>query len=122
MEEKIIFDRVIQRVLSVSDEEFADLSVSRLALFFNMERSKLSRQFKRQLNITLESFLFREKMSRAAFLLMANRNITVKEVAEKLGFCACDYFIKKFKGYYGTRPGSYKEIKNHKKASLKTTH
>lgn len=110
-EEKIIFDQVIQYVLSASIEEFADLSVSRLALFFNMERSKLSRIFKRRMNLTLELFLLREKMIRAAFLLMSNKDITVKEVAKQLGFCACDYFIKKFKGYYGTRPGSYKELK-----------
>ncbi|MCP4150165.1 MAG: helix-turn-helix domain-containing protein [bacterium] len=77
-----------------------------------MERYNLSRQVKRHTKMTLETFLFKEKMGRAAFLLKVHVDITVKEVARRIGFCNSDYFIKKFKEHYGVRPGSYKVFKH----------
>lgn len=108
---KSVSDHVIRYVMSVNDEEFADLTVGALAYSFKMDRCKLSRQFKRQTAMTLEDFLFREKMTRAAFLLKANGNITVKEVSERIGFCTCDYFIRRFRAFYGIAPGRYREFK-----------
>jgi two-component system response regulator YesN len=98
--------------MTVTDEEFADLSASILANAFKIERCKLSRQFKRQTGITLEDFLFREKMNRAAFLLKAHGDITVKEVSKRIGYCNSDYFIRRFRGYYGIGPGKYRKFKN----------
>lgn len=112
MESKNIFNQVLQYVMTVTDDEFADLSVGRLAYSFKIERSKLSRQFKRQTGITLEDFLFKEKMTRAAFLLKVHGDITVKEVSKRIGYCNSDYFIRRFRGYYGIGPGKYKELKN----------
>lgn len=107
-----VADLVIQYVMAVGDKEFADLSVCTLANSFNIDRSKLSRQFKSYTHMTLEAFLLKEKMSRAAFMLKAYQNIKVKEISEKIGFCTCDYFIRKFKAYYGIGPGRYRELKN----------
>ncbi len=59
---KNVSDLVIQFVMTATDEEFANLSVSILAYSFKIDRYKLSRQFKSKTNMTLESFLFKEKM------------------------------------------------------------
>jgi len=112
MENKNVSDQVIRHVMTVTDKEFADLSVGRLAYSFKIDRYKLSRQFKRQTAMTLEDFLLKEKMTRSAFLLKAYRDITVKEVSQRIGFCTSDYFIRKFRKYYGIAPGRYKEFKN----------
>ena len=61
--------------------------------------------------MTLEHFLFKEKMDRATYLLKAYQNITIKEIAERIGFCTSNYFIQKFKEYYGVAPGKYRELK-----------
>ncbi|MCK5094834.1 MAG: helix-turn-helix transcriptional regulator [Spirochaetes bacterium] len=111
MEEKTISNQVIRRVLTVPDEEFAVLSVGKLAQWFEMDRYKLSRQFKRHAGMTLEEFLYKERMTRAALLLLAYRDITVKDVSEKIGFCSSDYFIRKFRQFYGIVPGKYREFK-----------
>ena len=108
---KNIYDRVVQYVLTVADEEFAALSVSILADSFQIDRYKLLRHFKRQTGMTLEDFLFKEKMGRAAFLLKAHGDITVKEVSRRIGFCTCDYFIRRFREYYGVVPGRYRDFK-----------
>lgn len=109
--ENNLYDRVVEYVMSVTDEEFANLSVAVLACSLKINRFKLSRQFKSQSHMTLEEFLFKEKMARAAFLLKTFKDITVKEVSRRIGFCTCDYFIRKFKQYYGVAPGRYKEFK-----------
>jgi len=105
------YDHVLQHIMTVADNKFADLSVSTLAYSFNIDRYKLSRQCKRQTGMTLEDFLFKEKMTRAAFLLKVYEEITVKEVSEQIGYCTCDYFIRKFKSFYGIAPGKYKGFK-----------
>jgi two-component system response regulator YesN len=107
-----IYDQVKKHIMSVPDEEFARLSVSTLAYRFNICRFKLSREFKLKNAMTLEQFLFTEKMARAAFLFNYHGNsIKVKEVAEKMGYCNSDYFIRKFREYYGIVPGQYKQYK-----------
>lgn len=93
------------------DEEFAAISVGELARLFETDRYKLSRQFKTQTGMTLEEFLYKEKMTRAALLLLAYKNITVKKVAERIGFCSPDYFIRKFRQFFGVVPGKYSEFK-----------
>ena len=112
MENKDIFDQVLRYVMTVTDEEFAAISVGTLAHLFNVERSKLTRQFKRQTGMTLEDFIFKEKMTRAAFLLKDQKDIKVKEVSKMIGFCTSDYFIRRFREYYGIVPGRYKALKS----------
>ncbi len=106
-----VYDRVVEHVMSVTDEQFAGLSVAGLAYSLKIDRFKLSRQFKSQSAMTLEEFIFKEKMARAAFLLKTFEDITVKEVSRRIGFCTCDYFIRKFKQYYGVAPGMFKKFK-----------
>ena len=106
-----VYDRVVEHVMSVTDEQFAGLSVAGLAYSLKIDRFKLSRQFKSQSAMTLEEFLFKEKMARAAFLLKTFEDITVKEVSRRIGFCTCDYFIRRFKQYYGVAPGMFKRFK-----------
>ena len=112
MEENVISDRVVQYVMTMPDEGFAMLSVSGLARWLKVDRYKLSRQFKSQKSMTLEFFLLKERMSRAAFLLVSDGGMSVKEVSRKMGFCTCDYFIRVFREYYGIVPGRFQEFKN----------
>lgn len=105
-------DEVLQYVISVNDYEFAEMNVGTLACSFKTDRFKLSRQFKKKTGMTLEDFLLREKMTRAALLLSAHENIPVKEISRKVGFCTCDYFIRKFRKYYGIAPGRYRVLKS----------
>jgi AraC-like DNA-binding protein len=112
MELSDVSDQVLAHVMKASDEEFAKFSVGVLAYSLNIDRFKLSRQFKRQTKMTLEHFLFKEKMNRAAYLLKTSHSLPIKQVAEKIGFCSSDYFIQKFKEYYGVVPTRYRELKS----------
>jgi len=107
-----VYERVLHHVITLPDEKFSLLSVGTLAYSFGINRYKLLREFKRSTQMTLEDFLFREKMSRASFLLRTGKNMRVKDVSEIIGFCTCGYFIKKFKEFYGLQPGKYKALKS----------
>jgi two-component system response regulator YesN len=111
MENQHITDQVVRFVMTLPDEMLAGLTVSKLAYHFEIDRSKLSREFKKQKKMTLDKFLTKEKMFRAAFMLVTDENATIKEVSQRLGFCTCDYFIRVFRDYFGTVPGRYKELK-----------
>lgn len=99
-------------IMTVSDEIISGLAVKTLSYQFKIDRYKLTRAFKQETGLTLEEFLFREKMMRAAFLLRDGRyDITVKEVSRRMGYCTSDYFIRRFKAFYGVAPGSFRELK-----------
>ena len=111
MEDKPIADKVIRFVLSMPDEEFCRISVRKLSQLLKVDRFKLLREFKHQVAMTLEEFLFKERMGRAAYLLLCYRDISIKEVAEKMGFCTCDYFVRVFRQHYGVVPVKYRQYK-----------
>jgi AraC-like DNA-binding protein len=110
-------EEVVQYVLTAPDDVFAGLNVSKLAIHFEVDRFKLSRQFKKYKNMTLESFLTREKMFRARIMLIAIKDISVKDVSERIGFCTCDYFIRVFRDFFGVVPGRFKQYKT-KRSSI----
>lgn len=112
MDNNDVSNQVIKHVMTLTDSEFSDLSVCTLAYSFKMDRYKLLRQFKSHTHMTLEDFLLKEKMARAAFLLKTYGDITIKEISERIGFCTCDYFIQRFRKFYGIAPGRYREFKS----------
>lgn len=111
-------DQAARLIMSLPDERFGDLTVGTLANMIGVERSKLSRQFKKQMDVTLESFIFTEKMTRAAFMLRQDGTVTIKEVSNKVGFLTSDYFSRLFKRHYGILPAKYREFKCNNRALL----
>ncbi|MCU0289837.1 MAG: helix-turn-helix transcriptional regulator [Acidobacteria bacterium] len=112
IKKKNISDEAIEFVLRCKNEELGKLSVSELARTFNVSESFLSRKFRSDKCFTLGKFIFRERMFRSAQLLMGNRKITIKALADIMGFSDYDYFIRTFKKYYGVSPSRYRYCKN----------
>lgn len=103
-------DRVVEYVLTRSLEELAILTVEQIATHFRINRSHLSRSFKSEKSFTIEEFIFKIKIIRSAGLLKDDGDLTIKDIAQKMGFCRCDYFIRIFKLYFGTTPAKYREL------------
>ena len=87
-----------------------ELTVGRLASMYGINRSYLSKSFKKCRGITLGDFLKRIKLLRCALLMKEKRHLTVKQVSRKMGFNNMDYFIKLFSGFLGVRPEELKKI------------
>ena len=112
MKSTALADRVVEHVLTRSVEELSLLTVERIANHLEVNRSHLSRTFKNEKNFTIEEFVFKIKIIRSAALLKEHDDWTIKEIARKMGFCRCDYFIRIFKHYFGTTPAKYRELVN----------
>lgn len=109
MKKETLSDRVVKFVLNCPLDEFQNLTVTKIANTFNVNRSYLSRRFKQDKEFTLCEFLARERLSRSVGLLRSDSDMTISELADKMGFSNVNYFIQVFKRYYGTPPGRYRE-------------
>lgn len=114
IKEQSISDRAVEFILECKDEELGRLTVSEMARAFGVSESFLSRKFTKDKYFTLGKFIFRERMFRSAMLLQGNRKLTVKSLADMMGFSDYDYFIRAFKKYYGVSPSRYRYCKKHK--------
>lgn len=110
MKNNSVSDRVVEYVLTRSLEELATLTVEQISTHLKVNRSHLSRSFKNEKSFTIEEFIFKIKIIRSADLLKEEEKFTIKDIARKMGFCRCDYFIRIFKLYFGTTPAKYREL------------
>lgn len=110
MKKKKLSERAAEVIIRCNPLEFSSLTVGLIARKLGVTIPHLSRSFKGDRGYTLKEFLVRGKVARSQFLLLNNRELKVKDVAELLRFCSTDYFIKVFKKYIGIPPGKYREI------------
>ena len=111
MEKPLVFQKVVEYMILKDHEGLGNLTIAMIAKEFSLSRFQLWRRFKREMGVSLEDYLIRLKINRAAELLTRNNEMTVKEISEKIGYYRCDYFIKIFKKYYGVTPGRYRYIR-----------
>lgn len=111
MKKDFFCNLAMEFVLTRESEELSHLSVAQIARELNVSRSYLARIFKKERNFSLKEYLLREKMIRSALLLLKEPQLTVKELAKKIGFLDTGYFAHLFKKYFGISPGRYRECK-----------
>lgn len=86
-----------------------NLSVSLIAEHFKINPNYLSRIFKQNYNIGVLNYIHNIRINNAKILLEKD-TLSVKEIAEKVGYYNDITFIRVFKKYQGITPGKYKEI------------
>ena len=84
-----------------------DISLSSLADTFYLSKEHLSRLFKRETGTNLFSYIMELKLDDAKKLLISTE-LTLDEIAFKLGFSNGNYFSKVFKKNTGQSPREYK--------------
>ncbi len=104
--ERIIFllGRYIHNHLS------ENLSLTGLAELIGISPNYLCTLFHTYAGTTIRALIEKERMEQAAFLL-ANREMTIYEVAYSVGYRHVSYFCRRFREIYGVSPGVYKERK-----------
>jgi AraC-like DNA-binding protein len=105
-------ERVIQYILSRSDEQLGNLTVEKITRELRVSQSHLYQTFKTEKNVTPAKFLTMIKMFRSAALLEKGNQLSVKLISRKMGFSNPDYFIKIFREHFGTTPGKYRSYIN----------
>jgi AraC-like DNA-binding protein len=81
--------------------------VAEIAKKINMSTSSLLRQFKAMYGKSLHEYYIGKKMMLARKMIIENK-ITIKKLAESLGYKQASHFIEIFTKYYGYSPGTLK--------------
>ncbi len=94
--------------VAIVEEEFAsDLSLDDIARRVASSRRQLQRAYAEIGNTTFRDHLTRVRMQRAAEML-ATRQLTVREVAHRVGYRQPAQFAKAFRRYQGVAPSAFR--------------
>lgn len=96
----------VQKMVDYIREHLAEpVTRSTLAKRFHASPQHINHLFKTELGTTPTELLHRER-AKKAFLLIQNENTSIKEAADRTGFCDPYHFSKVFKKVYGITPGT----------------
>ena len=86
----------------------SELDVDALARVAGLSRAHFSRSFAAMTGLAPAQYVLQERMKRAARLLLANRDVPVKEIAALCGISDNNYFAKVFRRTYGISPTDFR--------------
>ena len=107
-----VSDRAVEFILTRKLPQLGQLTEVSLADALGVSLPYLLRKFKKAQKIDLKEFITREKVHTAMFLLEQHHDISIEEVAEKLGFSRINQFIDAFKNYIAADPVTYHSLKS----------
>lgn len=81
-------------------------SLSDMAKDVSMSRNECCRYFKKMMNMTITEYLTEHRLAQALALLETS-NLSITEIAQRVGFCDASYFIKVFRQMTGVTPKAY---------------
>src|SRR5881409_3235545 len=99
---------LFEDAVAIVEEEFAsDLSLDDIARRVASSRRQLQRAYAEIGNTTFREHLTRVRMDRAATML-ADKGLTVREVARRVGYRQPAQFAKAFRRHLGVAPSDYR--------------
>lgn len=99
-------NKFLQKVVAVIEDNLADehFGVTELAESISMSRSNLLRKVKQETGESVSVFIRNVRLHHAKGLLK-NNELTVSEIAYKVGFSSTSYFTKCYRELFGHTPG-----------------
>ena len=79
------------------------VSLEQMQERYHFSLSYLNRIFKKETGITIKQYILDRRMEKARKML-EQTDLTVTEVAERMGYESSAYFITSFRKYYGITP------------------
>ncbi len=108
--EKVLVEKVKNEIIKVvhhSNEVPKVNLADHLSQILKVPYKKLSTSFKCGQNMTIEKFFILQKIERAKALLQYDE-LSIKEIAYKLGYCSIQHLSNQFKAQTGISPRMYK--------------
>ncbi len=112
--QRMAIREVVEFILQSPTETLRELQLDDISHHFGKSKVYLQKCFKAEMNTTIGQFINGEKLNRSLILLFTHPDLTIKRLAEGLGFSKVDYFIELFKKRFGVPPCRYRELKNHR--------
>lgn len=101
------YSKVIRKAIDYINLNFEDpISLTLIADNININSSHLSRQFKKETNMTVTEFINKRRVQEAKFLIDQNNN-SITEIALMVGYENHNYFCKVFKQMTSLTPKDY---------------
>jgi len=99
------------RIINYIEEYYMDNSLSLISLSDSLKLNPtyVSYFFKEQVGENFINYISKLRIKKAKEI-MANTNISIQEIAEKVGYANSGVFIRAFKKYEGNTPGRYREL------------
>lgn len=91
---------------NISNPEF---DINAFASEMCLGRTNLYYKIKRVTGLAPNEFVLDVKLKKSIVLLQESPELTISEIAYKLGFNKPSYFIQKFKNCFGTTPNQYRK-------------
>ncbi len=102
-----LMTRIMEKLEANMDN--TEYSVEELAADVGMHRMNLYRKIQSLYGMTPSEFIRTMRLKRAAQLLGDDPNLTVSEVADRVGFNTPKYFTRYFKEMFGVLPSQYRK-------------
>ena len=91
-----------------------ELSLEKVAQMAYYSPFHFHRIFKMITNETLNQYIIRRKIEKAAALLIHKKELTITEIVHQLGFTSNAVFTRTFKNYYHQNPSDFRKTHPHK--------
>ncbi len=102
-------DRNITRITDYIQQHFGDdLTISFMMQRFNMSERTFTRNFKKELGITFMQYLKSVRIMEAISLLLKT-NLSISEIANKVGYDSLPSFSRIFRAYTGKGPNEMRK-------------
>lgn len=104
-------EKLMQKVLKVINKNLnnPDLNAEMIAAEVGISRVHLYRKLKEQTNQSTRDFIRNIRLKQAEILLKSEKNYSMSEIAQLVGFNNTTYFSNAFKELYGVSPSKYTE-------------
>ncbi len=83
------------------------IDLEKMASVIGYTKYYLSRKFKQEMGVSIWDYINERKVEEAK-LLLADPNLTIQDVADKLNYCSRSYFSEVFKNITGQWPSSFR--------------
>ena len=106
----ITVTRIGKAILYIEENLQKKLVLEDIARKAHFSPYHFHRLFSAVVGETLNNFISRKRIERAASHLMNKKNIPVTEVADRVGFSSLSSFSRAFKKFYGMSPLEFREV------------
>lgn len=99
---------IIKNVQKYVEDHYSEkLTTARIAASVSLSPSYLSALFKEKMHLSIHDYLIRVRIEKS-IELMANRDLSIKEIMVQCGIESQSYYNKVFKKFIGVTPGRYR--------------
>ncbi len=106
----ITIAKIVKAIQFIEDNLNQKLILEEIAKYANFSNFHFHRLFSIVTKETVNGFITRKRLERAAGFLIRNNDISITEIAEMVGYSNLSSFSRGFKKFYGMSPLQFREL------------